>query len=125
MGTATLGLDMDGSHKLPSRAPRYFTFALLGFLASFLLLPSSKAVNNFFYAFLALPGLLLIISARVPRFRVTLLVGLWTLFFSWLALRAVWGGVGGFFKYLFFYDLFYLIFWLCVGLHRLHDLTLF
>lgn len=125
MGTATLGLDMDSSHKLPSRAPRYFTFALLGFLASFLLLPSSKAVNNFFYAFLALPGLLLIISARVPRFRVTLLVGLWTLFFSWLALRAVWGGDGDFFKYLFFNALFCLIIWLWVDWRRLDDVALF
>src|SRR5690625_4284690 len=125
MGTATLGLDMDGSHKLLSRAPRYFTFALLGFLASFLLLPSSKAVNNFFYAFLALPGLLLIISARVPRFRVTLLVGLWTLFFSWLALRAVWGGDGDFFKYLFFNALFCLIIWLWVDWRRLDDVALF
>jgi hypothetical protein len=46
-------------HFLPSERPltRYFTFAILVFLASFLFIPSNKAGNNVYYALIALPAI--------------------------------------------------------------------
>jgi hypothetical protein len=41
----------------------YFTLALSGFLAAFLLLPSAKMVNNYYYMFLALPAFIVLCRA--------------------------------------------------------------
>ncbi|MCC5796450.1 MAG: O-antigen ligase family protein [Methylophaga sp.] len=38
-------------------ARNYFSFSVLVFLAAFVILPSSKLVNSFYYLFIALPGL--------------------------------------------------------------------
>src|SRR5690625_6030275 len=93
-------------------ASRYFTAVLLVFLAGFLILPSSKAVNNFFYAFLLLPAVLLLVGFKAPRPHLSFLSALWLSFFCWLALTGLWGGDVEFFKYLFYI----LVFCLVVGL---------
>src|SRR5690554_4774061 len=42
-------------------ARRYFTWTLTLFVAAFLVLPSSKMVNNFYYVLMAIPGLYLLL----------------------------------------------------------------
>lgn len=109
---------------MPSSASRYFTVVLLAFLASFLLLPNSKAVNNFFYVFLALPALILIVFAKVQRPHITVLAGLWAAFFAWLALNGV-GGDSRFFKNLLYTLLFCLVVWLWVDWRSFEKVRLF
>lgn len=105
-------------------ASHYFTLALLAFIASFLLLPSSKAVNNFFYVFLALPVVVLILLGKVQRPQVSIELGLWTAFFAWLALSGI-GGPGQFFKDVLYTLLFCLVVWLWVDYQRLSGVRLF
>lgn len=92
-------------------AARYFTLMTLAFIASFLLLPSSKAVNNVFYIFLAFPALVLILLGKAQRPQASVLVGLWAAFFVWLVLNGI-GADSRFFK-----DVSYtLLFCLSIGL---------
>lgn len=72
----------------------YFTLVLALFLASYVFLPSSKAVNNFFYVFFALPGLFFLLRSPWPKTHMTALGWLWVLFFCSLILG--WFNVGGF-----------------------------
>jgi len=64
----------------------YFTLALVFFVLSYVFLPSSKAVNNFFYLFLALPGLFFLVKRFAPEFKANLLALVWAVFFLWLLL---------------------------------------
>lgn len=86
-------------------ASRYFSIALLAFIAGFVLLPSSKAVNNFFYIFMALPAVILLLAGRFHRFRVTFLTVSWAAFFCWLALSGI-GDSAQYFKHLLYVVLF-------------------
>lgn len=106
-------------------ASRYFTAVLLVFLAGFLILPSSKAVNNFFYAFLLLPAVLLLVGFKAPRPHLSFLSALWLSFFCWLALTGLWGGDVKFFKYLFYTLVFCLIVWLWVSWQSFDKVYLF
>lgn len=105
-------------------AAHYFTLTTLVFIACFLLLPSSKAVNNVFYIFLAVPALGLLLLGRVPRPPVTALVGLWAAFFAWLVLSGV-GADGQFFKHVVYTLLFCLVIWLWVDYQRFARIGLF
>ncbi len=63
---------------------RYFGLAVLVFIASYLLLPTSKMVNNTFYALIALPALLVMLfSARQRIVPGVALLG-WALLLGWL-----------------------------------------
>lgn len=103
---------------------RYFTFALLAFLASFLLLPSSKAVNNVFYVFLALPALVLVLLGKAQRPVMTALVGVWAVFFAWLALSVI-GAESKFFKHFLYTLLFCMAVWLWVEWRCFDNVKLF
>lgn len=105
-------------------ASRYFTVLLLAFAASFLLLPSTKAVNNLFYILLAMPALVLILLGRAPRTQLTAEAGLWVIFFAWLALSGL-GGSGQFFKDVLYTLMFCLVVWLWVDYKRFTGLRLF
>jgi len=102
---------------------RYFTLALLAFLASFLLLPSSKAVNNVFYLFLALPALVALFLGKAPKPRATLLTICWGLLFAWLALSRVGDGLQ-YLKYLLYITVFCAVIWLWVDWHVLEKTRL-
>lgn len=115
---------MEVTYYMRLSASHYFTLALMAFIASFVLLPSSKAVNNFFYIFLALPALVLILLGKVRRPQVSMEVGLWAVFFVWLALSGV-GGPGQFFKHVIYTLLFCLIVWLWVDYQRFAAVQLF
>ena len=67
----------------------YFTFALLLFVLAFMALPSSKAVNNFYYSFIALPALWILVRGRWKMSRSTPLFWLWIALLLWMLLAAV------------------------------------
>ncbi len=71
------------STQLPHWTGRYFQWMLILFIASFLVLPSAKMVNNAYYVFIALPALGALVLARGKIFRLTPLHWLWILFFIW------------------------------------------
>lgn len=68
---------------------RYFTWALLLFVLAFVWLPTPKAVNNFYYVFLALPALWVFACGRWRAVRSTPLLWLWIAFLSWALMAAV------------------------------------
>lgn len=47
-------------------ARQYFSFTVLFFIAAFLLLPTSKLVNNFFYLLIAIPAIVYLLRHRQP-----------------------------------------------------------
>lgn len=61
----------------------YFLYALLLFLLSFLILPTSKMVNNVYYVFLALPAFYYIVFKKFSIYRLSLV------FVFWIALLLV------------------------------------
>lgn len=79
---------------------RYFTLVLLGFLVSFVVLPSPKAVNNYFYILMGVPALLLMLMGKAPRKRLTLAGWLWLMLFAWMAIEGVLNGDYRFYKHL-------------------------
>lgn len=67
----------------------YFSWMLLLFILAFIWLPSSKAANNFYYAFLALPAILMFVLGRRGAVRSTFLLWLWVVFLSWMLIAFV------------------------------------
>lgn len=59
----------------------YFSYALLAFLASYFIFPTSKMVNNVYYGLLALPALIYIIKSRFSDFRIDYIVVGWLVLF--------------------------------------------
>jgi len=55
----------------------YFTVSLLVFILSFLVLPTSKMVNNVYYIFLAIPALGLIVFGRGRSVKISTGLALW------------------------------------------------
>ena len=92
---------------------RYFTVVLLVFLASFLILPSTKAVNNLFYVSFAMPALVMLLLCKAQRPPMTALVGIWVAFFAWMAFHAI-GVELQQFKHLLYAALFCAAVWLWV-----------
>lgn len=87
----------------------YFTPALLVFIASFLLLPTAKMVNNVYYALLAVPalGVLLIHRGRDIRPSPTLL--LWGALCAWYVLIGIPSADGQYFKHVLYVAIFVLL----------------
>lgn len=61
----------------------YFSIALLGFMASFLLWPSSKGVNNVYYLLIGLPGLVALVMTGHKRALVNVQHGWAAAFLLW------------------------------------------
>lgn len=95
------GIDRDNS-----RSRRYFTAALIAFLASFVLMDSSKWTNNIFYAFIALPGLVFLIKERGAGLLHDKLGLAWLVFLLWFLVPAVIAGEGQFYKHIAYVTLF-------------------
>ncbi|QTQ32435.1 O-antigen ligase family protein [Aromatoleum bremense] len=87
----------------------YFTFALLLFIASFLLLPTTKMVNNVYYVFLAVPALVAAVRRRGRGLRWAPDLLLWTMFIAWFVIVGVWSGDGQYFKHVLYVALFVLL----------------
>lgn len=84
----------------------YFTVALLLFIVSFLILPTSKMVNNVYYVFLAVPALGYIVVSRGRGVEFSLGFSLWLCVFFCLALAGIWSGDGRWLKYILYTVLF-------------------
>ncbi|MDR2032888.1 MAG: O-antigen ligase family protein [Azoarcus sp.] len=86
------------------RIPAYFTLALLVFMATFLLLPTAKMVNNYYYVFIAAPALVALVKqhGRLDLRQPAIL--LWGALFAWCALS----GTVQYAKHLFYVALFLL-----------------
>ncbi|PZW80561.1 hypothetical protein DFS21_106313 [Pseudomonas sp. 2848] len=95
------GIDRDNS-----RSRRYFTAALIAFLASFVLMDSSKWTNNIFYAFIALPGLVFLVKERGAGLFSDKLGLAWLVFLLWFLVPAAIAGEGQFYKHIVYVTLF-------------------
>ena len=87
----------------------YFTPALLIFVASFLLLPTSKMVNNIYYALLALPALGVLLVRLGRDIRPSLALWLWGALCAWYVLIGFLSADGQYFKHVFYVALFVLL----------------
>ena len=87
----------------------YFTPALLIFVASFLLLPTSKMVNNVYYALLALPALGVLLVRLGRDVRPSLTLWLWAALCAWYVLIGFLSADGQYFKHVFYVALFVLL----------------
>lgn len=72
----------------------YFLYALLIFLASYFLLPTSKMVNNVYYVLVALPALAYMLKTRFLDFKLNYIVGCWLALLFIYFLSAIFNGVG-------------------------------
>lgn len=77
----------------------YHALALLVFLASFLLLPTSKMVNNVYYALIALPGLFVLLRKRAHLLPLQRIEWCWIAFFAWTLGVGIGSGDPQFFKH--------------------------
>lgn len=85
----------------------YFLYALLFFLVSYFILPTSKMVNNVYYAILAIPALIYIFKSRFADFKVDYMVGLWLALLTVYFVSGFLNGVGlQYYKHLLYVFLF-------------------
>ena len=87
---------------------KYFSLATLLFIASFLILPSSKMVNNVYYLLLAIPAAVLLPRVLAAR-AVSWAGGLWMVFLGYFAMRGVAAGDFSFLKHVMYVGLFVLV----------------
>ncbi|MCW8155338.1 O-antigen ligase domain-containing protein [Stutzerimonas stutzeri] len=87
----------------------YFTLALLIFIASFLLLPTSKMVNNVYYALLALPALGMLLVRWGKDIRPSPALWLWIALCVWYVLVGALSVDGQYFKHVLYMALFVLL----------------
>lgn len=89
----------------------YFEFALIGLVAGFFILPTSKMLNNYYYALFALPALGYGITKGWRNISLNVITSLWLI---WLALFfiAAWGE-WNFYKHIIYVLLFFIpvFFW--------------
>jgi hypothetical protein len=67
---------------------KYFSVALVLFLLSYVLLPTAKLANSFYYAFIAVPGLFFLIKERGAGFFSRPLSWAWFAFMLWMLVPA-------------------------------------
>lgn len=87
----------------------YFTPALVIFIASFLLLPTSKMVNNVYYVLLALPALGVLVVSRGRNIRLSPALWLWAALCVWYVLVGALSADSQYFKHVLYMVLFVLI----------------
>ena len=87
----------------------YFTPALLIFIVSFLLLPTSKMVNNVYYVLLALPALGVLLGRLGRDIRPSPILWVWGALCAWYVLIGVLSADGQYFKHVLYVALFVLL----------------
>lgn len=92
-----------------NRRSAYFSFALLAFIASFLLLPSAKAVNNVYYTTLGLPALCVLLWRGRELLRPSADMLLWGLLLVWFAIVGIWSADAQHYKHILYVAVFILI----------------
>lgn len=91
------------------RITGYFTLALLVFIVSFLLLPTTKMVNNVYYALLGLPALFILLTRWRQLVRPVPELLLWGGLLAWYAVVGIWSGDAQYFKHVLYVALFVLL----------------
>lgn len=91
-----------------TRLQKLLTAGLLAFIASFMLLPTSKMVNNVFYALMALPALFALIGGHCRKLEISRVFWLWGLLMLWLIYVGIESGDAQFFKHILYVCLFML-----------------
>ncbi len=86
----------------------YFTPALLVFIASFLLLPTAKMVNNVYYALLAVPALAVLLISRGRYIHLSSTLLLWSVLCAWYVLVGIQSADGQYFKHVLYVAVFVL-----------------
>lgn len=87
----------------------YFTPALLLFIVSFLLLPTSKMVNNVYYVLLALPALGVLLLRRGRGIQLSTALWLWAALCAWFVVVGALSADGQYFKHVLYMVLFVLV----------------
>lgn len=87
----------------------YFTPALLLFIVSFLLLPTSKMVNNVYYVLLALPALGVLLLRRGRGIQQSVALWLWVALCAWFVVVGALSADGQYFKHVLYMVLFVLV----------------
>ncbi len=90
------------------RRSAYFTVALVVFVASYLILPTAKMVNNVYYTLLALPSLGVLLYYRGAGIKASSDLMLWALLLAWFAVVGIWSGDAQHYKHLLYVALFVL-----------------
>lgn len=91
-----------------TRLQKLLTVGLLAFIASFMLLPTSKMVNNVFYALIAVPTLFALISGHCRKFEISRVFWIWGLLMLWMVYIGIGSGDAQFFKHILYVCLFML-----------------
>lgn len=91
------------------RRSAYFAISLLIFIASFLLLPSAKAVNNVYYATLGLPGLCVLLWHGRKLLRPSADLVLWGMLLGWFVMVGIWSADAQHYKHILYVALFILV----------------
>ncbi|MDL0438989.1 O-antigen ligase family protein [Stutzerimonas frequens] len=87
----------------------YFTPALVLFIVSFLLLPTSKMVNNVYYVLLALPALGGLLLRRGRGIQLSTALWLWAALCAWFVVVGALSADGQYFKHVLYMVLFVLV----------------
>ncbi|WBL60735.1 O-antigen ligase family protein [Stutzerimonas stutzeri] len=87
----------------------YFTAALLLFIVSFLLLPTSKMVNNVYYVLLALPAFGVLLLRRGRGIQQSVALWLWVALCAWFVVVGALSADGQYFKHVLYMVLFVLV----------------
>ena len=87
----------------------YFTPALLVFMASFLVLPTTKMVNNVYYILLALPALGVMLANLGRDIRFSPALWLWGVMCGWYVFIGVLSADAQYFKHVVYVALFVLL----------------
>lgn len=87
----------------------YFTPALVLFIVSFLLLPTSKMVNNVYYVLLALPALGVLLLRRGRGIQLSTALWLWAALCAWFVVVGALSADGQYFKHVLYMVLFVLV----------------
>jgi len=87
----------------------YFTPALVLFIVSFLLLPTSKMVNNVYYVLLALPALGVLLLRRGRGIQLSTALWLWAALCAWFVVVGALSADGQYFKHVLYMMLFVLV----------------
>ncbi len=75
---------------------RYFTLALLLFIAGFVVFPTTKSLNNFYYVFIAVPALVCLVRGTWRRPPPDPILIAWAVFFALFAVLGALQGAGKF-----------------------------
>jgi hypothetical protein len=104
-----------------NRQERYFSLFVLAFLGSYMVLPTSKMVNNFYYVFLAIPAFFALVLSKWRDFVNKPGACGFLIFLAWLVVPGISSGDAQFFRHLLYVLLFVATLMVLVNPKPFHD----